>query len=254
MTQVISSKPQTHKEQVDRLKAEVDALRLQLRSAQRLAAVGTMTAMVAHEFNNLLTPIISYAQMAQKNPALSAKAIARAADGGQRASHICKAIMGMAGGSGVPNEQITVAALVEETLTVMARDLGKDGIELVRQIPDDLSVQTRKVELQQVLLNLLLNARSAVLAKNSPRCMEIRARKVDAGVCIDVADNGDGIAPENLEKIFQPFFSTRKATDARGSGHGLGLATCKEILTALGGRIAVQSTPGEGSVFTITIP
>ena len=70
--------------------AEVEALREQLHRAQRLAAVGTMTAMVAHEFNNILTPIINYAQMARTNPKLTDKAIAKAADGGQRASSICQ--------------------------------------------------------------------------------------------------------------------------------------------------------------------
>ncbi len=85
--------PDDKYKKVKELQAQVDALRGELRRAQRLAAVGTMTAMVAHEFNNILTPIINYAQLAKNNPKMVPKAIARASEGGLRATEICKAIL-----------------------------------------------------------------------------------------------------------------------------------------------------------------
>ncbi len=244
----------THQEQLDKLQHEVQSLREQLRHAQRLATVGTMTAMVAHEFNNILTPIINYAQMAQNNPALSGKAIAKAADGGQRASDICKALLGMTRDSCRP-APVDLSQLAAETLRAMVRDPRKDGIEIVTDIPADLCVTARKVELQQVLLNLLINARTAVLTQGGTcKRIAIAARRHGAWVVLSVKDSGVGIAPENLPRIFEPFFTTSSSQDDGPGGHGLGLAICREIIADAGGEISVQSTPGQGAAFTVRLP
>ena len=160
----VSPGTQTYPQQLATLNAEVASLREQLRRAQRLAAVGTMTAMVAHEFNNILTPIINYARMARTNPKFTGKAIDRAADGGERATNICKAILGLTGQE-TQAGPVSVAELICETLAAMGREPAKDGIELVLAAPPDLTICTRRVELGQVLLNLVINARAAVLAK-----------------------------------------------------------------------------------------
>lgn len=245
---------ETHEQQLSRLKAEVEALRNQLRQAQRLATVGTMTAMVAHEFNNILTPIINYAQMARTNPSLMAKAVARAADGGRRASDICQAILGMTRGQDRQNRTVRMADVVAMTLSAMAREPRKDCIELALDIPPTLEISTRPVELQQVLLNMLVNARAAVLAKQGLRRIELSARRQDDAVTIRIADNGVGIAPENLQRIFQPFFSTKDPAVDSSQGFGLGLAICNEIIRDMQGHISVESAPGEGTTFTIRIP
>jgi signal transduction histidine kinase len=242
-----------HGERTSELQVENQALRQQLLHSQRLAALGTMTAMVAHEFNNILTPIINYAQLAQANPALAGKAIARAADGGKRASHICKAILGISRNCDQAAEA-NLSELISETLAAMAREPQKDGIELVLEAPAEITLRTRRVELQQVLLNLLINARWAVLAKERPRRIEIRAAKKAGMVSIQVADTGVGIEPENLDKIFQPFYTTRKTGDMAAQGHGLGLTICKDIVTSLGGEIFVRSKPGKGTTFTVMLP
>lgn len=253
MSSIAVAKIEEYPEQLERLRREVDALRQQLRRAQRLATVGTMTAMVAHEFNNILTPIINYAQLAQSNPALSGKAIARAADGGRRASHICQAILGISRQDEAPREA-GLRELIDETLAAMARDPKKDGIELVVQVPANLALCTRRVEFQQVLLNLLINARRAVLDKAPPRRIEILGAKKAGRVALQVADTGVGIPPENLDKIFQPFFTTQQSPDKNSRGHGLGLAICKDIVTSLGGEITVRSKLGKGSTFTVLLP
>jgi signal transduction histidine kinase len=243
----------SHQEQLDRLESEVQSLRQQLRHAQRLAAVGTMTAMVAHEFNNILTPIVNYAQMAQSNPKLAEKAIDKAASGGERASQICKALMGMTQ-TGQDVTLVNVADVVEQTRVAMVRDPAKDCITMSVDVPPGLTVKARSVELQQVLLNLLINARAAVLANPSgDNRIAVSARKKN-GVEIRVTDNGIGISPQNLEKIFQPFFTTKSSGDGETGGHGLGLSICRDIVAQMNGTISVQSTLGQGSTFTVRLP
>jgi signal transduction histidine kinase len=249
-------KKESHKEQLERLRGQVDALRAQLQQAQRLATVGTMAAMVAHEFNNILTPIVNYAQLARQNPSFATKAIDRAADGGKRATTIANAILGLARGEDSPQPvDVNLAELIEQTLAAMARDPRRDGIELVVQAPQDLLIRTRRVELQQVLLNLLINAKAAVLGKSGLRRIELAAQRDGSDVVIRVADNGVGIPQENLPRIFQPFFSTKKAATNDGQdGSGLGLAICKQIVVSLGGDISVASEIGQGAAFTVRLP
>ena len=251
MTQDIETR---HQQQVAKLNAEVLALRRLLRQAQRMASVGTMTAMIAHEFNNILTPIINYAQMAQSNPALTAKAITRAATGGLRAAEICSAILGMTHNAPVKLERVSLRVLLKETILTMARDFSKDRIDLVVDIPYDLQVTTRKIELQQVLLNLLINARSAVMQKQTTRRIEVHASDEAEIVTIRVTDSGMGITPGNLKQIFNPFFTTKDGEADHGQGHGLGLALCREIVESLGGDISAHSGRNEGATFIIHLP
>ncbi len=242
------------RERLAKLQREVESLREQLRSTQRRAAVGTMLAMVAHEFNNILTPIISYAQLAKSNPALSDKAIARAADGGQRASEICKALLGLVGEDQARPVRVNLCRIIADTIVAMAREPQKDGIDLNFDIPVDLTVLARPIELQQVVLNLLLNAREAVMDRSTPRRIDITTEADGPVVLLHVADNGAGISPENLRDIFLPYFTTRRDAKGDSHGHGLGLAICREIITSLDGEISVDSTLGEGTKFTVRLP
>ena len=245
-----------HEDQVARLQAEVEALKEQLRRSQRLATVGTMAAMVAHEFNNILTPVINSAQMARRNPALVAKAIDRAADGGQRATDICRAILGFARTQAEGLECVDLERLTAETLAAMARSPAKDNIELRLEFPPGLTLTARRVELQQVILNLVLNARNAVLASRGLREIHISAEAAAGKILYRVRDTGVGIPPENLERIFMPFFSTTVGDnpDSESQGHGLGLTVCREIVAAMGGDISVESSVGVGSCFTLHLP
>jgi two-component system NtrC family sensor kinase len=211
-----------------------------------------MAAMVAHEFNNILTPVVSYAELAQRNPRLTAKAIAKAADGGKRATAICDAILHMTHGRAPEAVETPLADLVAETLTVMGRDPAKDRIDLRVDAPGGQTATVPRVELQQALLNLILNARQAVLDRRPPRRIEISARRHDGRVVLRVRDNGAGIAPEDRQHIFEPFYTTRAG--GREGGSGLGLAICQQIVQAANGSIHVTSTPGKGSTFIISLP
>ena len=236
--------------------AEVAALHEELRRAQRLAAVGTMTAIIVHEFNNILTPIINYARMAQSNPKMVAKAISLASEGGTRATEICQALLGIADDrdNREPTEQ-GIAEMAEEILTAMARTPGKDGIDLTVDVAPDLTIVTRRPEFQQVLLNLLLNARVAVLEKPAPRFIRISAERDNDWTVVRVADNGVGIPRDIMDEIFRPFFTTRSGNGNEGNrGHGLGLALCREIMDVLSGDISVDSEVGAGTTFTLRFP
>lgn len=237
-------------ETVDGLQHQVAELKDQLRHAQRLCNVGTMAAMVVHEFNNILTPIVNYAQLAEKRPELTDKAIKRAYQGGQRATRICQAILGMTQQQNNPHATFPLGEMVEETVTAMARNPRSDGIDLSISVPAELTLPVSRIELQQVVLNLLLNARSAVLKRPPQRRIAIRANRDHKRICLQVEDNGVGIAPELQKRIFEPFFTTSSAQ----GGNGLGLAICQDIITSMGGEISLHSQAGEGACFTLLLP
>jgi signal transduction histidine kinase len=240
-------------DRVAELSAEIDSLREQLARTQRLATVGTMASMLVHEFNNLLTPIVSYAEMAQQNPLLLEKAVEKAHHSGQQAKKICDAMLRMSRGHTGERIDSSVHAIILDALSTIPRSLDRDRIDLSVSVPEGLTIRTRPAELQQVLLNLILNARRSVLARPMPMAIGIQAVRVGNACAISVRDNGDGIDAENLGRVFDPFFST--ADPAKGDGGtGLGLAVCKQIVESLGGTIAVDSTLGEGATFTLTMP
>lgn len=237
-----------------RLRGEVSSLRRQLRQTQRLASIGTIAVMIAHEFNNILTPVINYAQLARKKPEFTEKALNRAISGGLRATHISRALLGMGGNSQGPNGYFSVAELIGETLAVMARDPKRDCIEFSSAVPAELQIAVPKVELQQVLLNLMLNARHAVMQKHVARKIELSAQVEAETILLKISDNGIGIPESNLPYIFEPFFTTKNTKSSQEEGNGLGLPVCREILQAMNGSISVQSQEGLGTTFTLKLP
>jgi len=241
--------------EIERLTAENEALRRQLRRAQSLATVGTVTAMIVHEFNNILTPIINYAQLASSgDEEMVHKAIAKASEGGQRAVDICSALLGLLREEAAAPSKESVAELVEQSLLAIGRNLAKDGINLHLAIPKDLIVTTRPAEFKQVLVNLLLNARAAILSKSRSGEVAISASTAPDGIELWVRDSGAGISPEHMDRIFEPFFTTKSGEDGGEIGNGLGLALCKEIVTSMGGTLSVESTFGEGATFRLLLP
>jgi signal transduction histidine kinase len=240
---------------------QLDSLRDQLTETQRLATIGTIAAVIAHEFNNLLTPIISYSQYAlasaqspQPDMELVKKALTKAFQSADKAGKICASLLGLARGQPSMGT-VDVKTMVDEVLGVLARDPKKDGIALRVQIEPELRVSGDAVQLEQVLLNLLINARQAMLGKGGSLTIKAARCEESAQAKIQVIDTGSGIPARLLEKIFQPFFTT-KGTVRPGEvrGTGLGLAICKEIIDHHGGRIEVASDVGRGTTFTLYLP
>lgn len=258
---VTASLEQTLDAQLASAQQQLDLLREQLTESQRLATIGTIAAVIAHEFNNLLTPIVSYSQFALQNlqsdkpdVELAKKALNKAFQSSTKAGRICQSMLGLARGISTFG-RVSVQQLVDEVLLVMARDPQKDGIALRVQVQPDLHVEGDAVQLEQVLLNLLINARQAMLGKGGSLTIKASAADDPSQVRIQVIDTGPGIPEKNISKIFQPFFTT-KGTARKGEtkGTGLGLAICKEIIEHHKGRIDVQSELGKGTTFSLLLP
>ena len=256
MTKLLEKRVCLHRKLEDH-QQEVDVLKAQLNSLQGLANIGSATSMIAHEINNLLTPISSYAALALNNPedkALAEKALTKAMRNCERASKVMESILALANGQTQEKKQCNIAAMVEEVFSCLCRDFSKDGITVNIAIPEELTIQAVPVQLQQVLMNLILNARDAMLPGGG--ILSIKAADNSGGILLEVSDTGCGIKPENLGKIFEPFFSTKKDGKATSqhSGAGLGLTFCKRIVDEHGGTISVESEIAKGSKFKITLP
>jgi signal transduction histidine kinase len=247
------------RKQVDAAQEQLSFLRDQLTESQRLATIGTIAAVIAHEFNNLLTPMVSYSQYALQSAesatpdmALIRKALSKSFQSSSKAGKICASMLGLARGESSFGE-VSVQKLVDEVLQVLARDPQKDGIALRVQVQPELIVHGDPVQLEQVLLNLLINARQAMLGKGGS--LTIKGVSEGDHVKLQVIDTGPGIAKNLLAKIFEPFFTTKHAVRrGEAKGTGLGLAICKEIIEHHSGRIEVNSEVGKGTSFTIYLP
>ena len=246
---------------IAQMQAMLDDLREQLTESQRLATIGTIAAVIAHEFNNLLTPIVSYSQYAlqsaesnKPDAELIKKALSKAFQSSTKAGRICTSMLGLARGESSFG-QVEVQKLVEETLLVLARDPQKDGIALRVQVQPGATDYGDHVQLEQVLLNLLINARQAMLGRGGS--ITIRANRTDDGeLRLQVVDTGPGIPEKYLTRIFEPFFTTKGTATRKGEtkGTGLGLAICKEIVEHHNGRIEVTSEVGKGTTFSLYLP
>lgn len=240
---------------------QLDALKDQLTESQRLATLGTIAAVIAHEFNNILTPMVSYSQFALESAEsatpdieLIKKALTKSYQASTKAGRICSAMLDLARGEST-HGPIDIQQLIEEVLLVLARDPQKDGIALRVQIQPGLTVSGDHVQLEQVILNLLINARQAMLGKGGSLSIKAQLIQESREIRIQVIDTGPGIPEKLLPKIFQPFFTT-KGTAPKGEarGSGLGLAICKEIIEQHKGRIEVASEVGRGTTFNIYLP
>ena len=243
------------------MQEQLDSLKEQLSDSQRLATIGTIAAVIAHEFNNLLTPVVSYSQYALQSAEsakpdfeLMKKALSKSYQGSSKAGRICTSMLGLARGESSHGE-VEVQQLIDETLLVLAREPQKDGIALRVQVQPGLKVHGDPIQLEQVLLNLLINARHALLGRGG--ALTVKAGTTDSPneVRIQVIDTGPGIPAQVVSRIFDPFFTTKSGVKrGEAKGTGLGLAICKDILDAHAGRIEVQSELGKGTTFSVYLP
>ncbi len=220
----------------------------------RMATLGTLACMLAHEMNNLLTPVLNYAKLALDAPAdsrLGRKAHENAVHSVRACHAMAESILGFAREEG-GDASADVAACVEQALRCMPRELAKDGVSLETQVGGGACVAAPAVMLTQVLLNLILNAREAMPQGGELRISAERStwNTGESTLQISVSDTGRGIASDELGRIFEPFVSA----GARAESTGLGLAICRRLLEDAGGTISVESRVGEGSVFTIELP
>ncbi|NLH42289.1 MAG: HAMP domain-containing histidine kinase [Planctomycetes bacterium] len=257
MTSIIEKRLSLHQRLAEQ-EQENRALKSQNTQLQALATLGSATCMIAHEINNLLTPLTTYAALAVQNPddaALAKKVLDKTVRNCKRASRIMQSMLAMANGQDRQQESARVRAMVDEVFTCLCRDFAKDSIVVQTSIPEDLQVDCVPIQMEQVLMNLVLNARDAMLPGGG--ILKIVAGEDGDQVSITVSDTGRGIPPEHLPDIFRPFFTTKTQKDrpaGSNSGSGVGLAFCRRIVDAHQGQIDVASQPGKGSSFTIRLP
>jgi signal transduction histidine kinase len=236
--------------------SEADQLRQQLLQAQRLSSVGALASSVAHEFNNILTTIINYARLgmrAENDPAARTQAFEKILKGGQRAATIVNSMLGFARNHSTQAMRTDLVRLVEEVLLLTDKDLSKHRIKVEKKFHDRPEPRVVPGQIEQILLNLVINARQAMTGGGHLR-IEVRTNRRTHMAEIRIADSGMGIAPDQLRLIFEPFYTTKEPDEHGHGGTGLGLSVCRQIIEQHRGRIRVESVVGKGSTFTVKLP
>jgi len=221
--------------------------------ASRLASVGEMASGIAHEINNPLTSVIGFAQLLiQKDiPEDIGEDVKIINDGAQRVASIVKRLLTFAHQHKPERTYVNINDIIATTLDLRAYEIETSNIKVITQLDPDLpSTMADGGQLQQVFLNIIINAETEMKLAHGKGNLFIKTETMDNTIRISFKDDGPGIAKENLERIFEPFFTTREV----GKGTGLGLSVCHGIVTEHGGRIYAESELGKGATFIVELP
>ncbi len=223
----------------------------QLSQAEKLSSIGLLAAGVAHEVNTPIAGISSYTQMLLKQtPAEDPRTalLTKIEKQTFRASEIVNNLLNFSRMSEDKFEPVDINQILHDGLALLEHQLSKNGIEIQKTLVDPLPpAYGNRSRLQQVFVNLLLNARDAMPSGGS---IHIRSSSEQGHICIDITDTGRGMPEEVLRHIYDPFYTTKEV----GKGTGLGLAVSYGIIQEHSGRIFVESTPGEGTHFQVKLP
>ena len=241
-------------------RAAEDALRAaqsELGRVARLTTVGAMAATIAHELNQPLAAIVSngsaglrWLNRPEPNLEEARSAFGRVVNEGHRAAQIITSIRAMFKKDSGTRSPVAINELVCDVVSTSLGELKSHRVSLTLQLLDDLTpVQADRVQLQQVLLNLLTNAIDSMASvTDRPHMLCVRSEHLEDWVLVSVQDSGTGIAPEHVERMFDAFFTTKP------NGIGLGLPICRSIVESHGGRLAVFPAHPHGSVFRVMLP
>jgi nitrogen-specific signal transduction histidine kinase/CheY-like chemotaxis protein len=242
------------------------ALERGLVDAQRAESLGVLAGGLAHDFNNLLVAVIGNADLALRE--LPRGMVGRAAvenirDAGLRAAELTHQLLTFSGRGGAGSTRLALAGVVEELLRIMAPTLPPE-LAINAAIPSDLAVRADPAQLRQVVLNLITNARDAIIGTRSHGMITLTASQVEhdglplgdeivrasAGtyVMLEVTDDGAGMDDETRRHVFEPFFTTKR------EGHGIGLAAVLGIVRAHEGGLRLRTAPGRGTTFQVLWP
>ena len=237
-------------------KSEAESLRQQLLQAQRLSTMGTLASSVAHEFNNILTTIINYAKLGlrpQSDERNRTESLEKILKGSMRAATIVNSMLGFARNTVNQRTLTDLAELVDEVIILADKDLSKHRIQLEKKYHDRPRAPVVAGQIEQILLNLVINARQA-MPRGGRLKIELSENQKTHMAEIRVSDSGVGIPPERLRLIFDPFYTTKEPDEHGHGGSGLGLSVCRQIIEQHNGRIRVESVIGKGSTFTVKLP
>jgi PAS domain S-box-containing protein len=230
----------------------------ELAHVTRITTLGELAASIAHEVNQPLAAVTTNGTaglrwLNREVPDLDEvrSAMERMMSETHRASEVIRRIRAMSRKTDPQSVPIDLMEVIEEALALVDREVRRNKIVLDHQY-DTVAAEIigDRVQLQQVIINLIMNGVQAMsTTKGKPRTLHLRLRRSDAGeVCVDVQDNGPGISPQSMPKLFNAFYTTKP------DGMGMGLSICRSIIDAHGGRIWATSEAGEGAVFHLSFP
>lgn len=242
--------------QLSKVQDQLNLLRSQVRQAQQLAGLGMAAATIAHEVNNLLTPILAYTQAALRGDdhGLQRKALTVTVKNVGMLVAMADRVLTISAAKAPTRGEVSVRVAALSAVDSLCRDLAKDGIQLLMKVDESITVVADELQLQQVLFNLFLNARSAMGSSHNGR-LSVDALREGDEVVIQVTDTGKGIPADILPHVFDPL-QTSKTCNGNGLQRcaGLGLALCHDLVRENRGSISVSSEPGQGTTFTIRLP
>jgi two-component system NtrC family sensor kinase len=234
--------------------AEIQRQREALHQTEKMAAFGSLLAGVAHELNNPLSIVIGnalmLAQVAQETAPALAERAQRVQAAAERCARIVRSFLAMARQRETQRRPIALHEVIDATLQLLGYGLRSSGIAVERDIPDNLpQLLCDPDQMQQVLINLLVNARQALEDQPQPRRVRIEARADDDTIELTVSDNGPGIPPDILSRVFDPFFTTKPT----GAGTGIGLGVSRGIIEAHAGTLTLAPADN-GARFVMRLP
>jgi PAS domain S-box-containing protein len=243
-----------------RLEAEKEVIQRQLFQSSKLASIGELSAGVAHEINNPLNGIINFAQLLKDDEVARTDGQRRMIDGiideGERIARIVRDLLTFARQGPHELDRVHLAEVIDASMSLFGHQLVKDGVEVEIEVEEGLPpVLADSSRLRQVVVNMISNAHQALRAKGAQqKSLRLTARAVEraggAWARVEFFDNGVGIRQEDLDKVFDPFFTTRRAT----GGTGLGLSLSFGIVREYGGTISVESVEGSHTRFIVELP
>ena len=239
----------------ERVKAEERERELhrELNLTSRLASIGEVAAGITHEINNPLTGVIAFAQMLKQMdiPENMEEAVEVINDGAKRVAGIVEKLLTFARRNRQEKEYVDINSIITNTVEMRSYEMRTNNIEFTTQLAPDLPWTMANVgQLQQVFLNIIINAEQAMAGAQEGGELCIKTEETDSSIRVSIADNGPGIAKDNIDKLFDPFFTTK---DADG-GTGLGLSISYGIINEHGGKIYAKSTLGQGATFIVNLP
>jgi len=232
---------------------ELDQQRGALHQSEKLAALGSLLAGVAHELNNPLSIVVGYAGML--NEMATDEATKRRTrelhSAAERCGRIVKTFLSMARSKPIEKRDVDIDTVIDDVLELAAYGLRSNGVTIVRKrgkiLPTTLADPD---QLHQVFMNIVLNAQQAMMEINGARWLDVETRFDGSNIAIDIADSGHGIPDDIKKRVFEPFFTTKP----QGVGTGIGLSVCLRIVQAHGGTILLDSGEHGGTVCRIRLP
>jgi PAS domain S-box-containing protein len=228
-------------------------LQQELDLASRLATVGEMSSGIAHEINNPLTGVIGFSDLLLKKdlPEDIREYVNIIYEGSQRVASITNRMLTFARQRKPERTSVEINEIIETTLAMRTYEMESSNIKITTQLASDIPLTFADAsQLQQVFLNIILNAEMEMKLAHGGGNLTVKTKRIDNTIQVSFGDDGPGILKKNLERLFNPFFTTREP----GKGTGLGLSICYSIVTQHGGKIYARSRLGKGATFFVELP